>query len=58
MPGQTVAALIARGWTRDDGAAEVVGDCTHPYGCPRAGRWTHPNVQGAYCAQHAYGAFL
>lgn len=50
------AGLVAEGWTRCGDPADEVGECTWHYGCTRAGRWTHPYVIGAYCAQHAnYG---
>jgi hypothetical protein len=51
--GVLTARLKAAGWQRVDAPAEEVGECTDPTGCSKAGRWTHPYVDGAYCAQHA-----
>ena len=46
--------LLRWGWQRTDLPAEEVGECTDVTGCTRPGRWTHRNVLGEYCAQHAH----
>lgn len=51
--GSLTARLIAAGWERSDAPADLVGECASSTGCIKAGRWTHPVIAGAYCAQHA-----
>lgn len=46
--------LLLWGWRRDDSPVECVEECVDVTGCERPGRWTHPHVQGNYCAQHAH----
>lgn len=50
---KTIEDLKHRNWTRCDYPADQVGECVAHTDCSRPGRWTHSNVTGNYCAQHA-----